>query len=57
MSKKKKKEIIDYSKIKKKKGKIGVSLSYKGKKVYGKDEQDAIKQFFKELGTKKSEEE
>lgn len=54
---KKKKENIDYSKIKKKKGEIGVSLSYKGKKVYGKNHKDAVNKFFEEFGTKKTEEE
>jgi hypothetical protein len=53
----KKKKNIDYSKIKKKKGKIGVSLSYNGEKVYGKSHKDAVNKFFKKFGTKKTEEE
>lgn len=47
---KKKKQIkIDYSKLKSKKGKIGVSLEYEGKKGYGKNILEALDNLAKKL--------
>lgn len=47
---KKKKEIkIIYSKLKSKKGKIGVSLEYEGKKGYGKTNLEALDNLAKKL--------
>ena len=47
---KKKKQIkINYSKLKSKKGKIGVSLEYEGKKGYGKNQQEALANLTKKL--------
>ena len=47
---KKKKQIkINYSKLKSKKGKIGVSLEYNGKKGYGKTREEALAKLTKKL--------